>query len=172
MVGALARGDQTVILRKGGIHERFAPSAGRFWLFPTSYHQQLEKIRPGSVPDGGNAPAGADPVSGVAIGVEAEVAGAAEVEEWERVERLADLHILRRETVRERFERGGRRSVHAMLVRIRSLERPVAVPWSESYRGCLSWVELETPMPREGLEPALDPARFEERAARFRDAVG
>ncbi|HEX3869165.1 MAG TPA: DUF1802 family protein, partial [Pirellulales bacterium] len=46
---ALARGQQTVILRKGGIVEeggKFAPDHSEFLLFPTYLHQGPENVIP------------------------------------------------------------------------------------------------------------------------------
>ena len=46
-VHALLDGRQTVLLRKGGIHEkRFAVTASRFLLFPTVAHSHAERVRP------------------------------------------------------------------------------------------------------------------------------
>ncbi len=46
-VRALLDGRQTVLLRKGGVHEkRFAVTASRFLLFPTVAHSHAERVRP------------------------------------------------------------------------------------------------------------------------------
>ena len=46
-VHAMLDGRQTVLLRKGGIHEkRFAVTASRFLLFPTVAHSHAERVRP------------------------------------------------------------------------------------------------------------------------------
>ncbi len=47
VVDALGRGEQIVILRKGGIAEvrgGFRAEHDRFWLFPTRFHQQSEGV--------------------------------------------------------------------------------------------------------------------------------
>src|SRR4029078_10023630 len=45
-VHALLEGRQTVLLRKGGIHEkRFALSASRFLFFPTVAHSHADRVR-------------------------------------------------------------------------------------------------------------------------------
>ena len=47
VVHALLDGRQTVLLRKGGIHEkRFAVTASRFLLFPTVAHSHADRVRP------------------------------------------------------------------------------------------------------------------------------
>ena len=49
IVAALAAGEQSLLLRKGGIAEsrgKFNPErAERFWLFPTQFHAQREKTK-------------------------------------------------------------------------------------------------------------------------------
>ena len=45
---ALAAGRQSLLLRKGGIHERngrFEVEHAEFWLFPTRFHQNPDEIR-------------------------------------------------------------------------------------------------------------------------------
>jgi hypothetical protein len=49
---ALADGTQSIILRKGGIHEGrqgFSFAHDSFFLFPTRFHAQAEHVREGQV---------------------------------------------------------------------------------------------------------------------------
>ena len=49
VVNALGRGEQIIILRKGGIsegHDGFRAEHSRFLLFPTLFHQQRESVVP------------------------------------------------------------------------------------------------------------------------------
>src|ERR1043166_5463608 len=49
VVDGLGRGDQIIILRKGGISEGrsgFQVEHNRFFLFPTLFHQQRECVQP------------------------------------------------------------------------------------------------------------------------------
>ncbi len=47
-IEALRRGEQTVLLRKGGIKEPvFAPPQSSFLLFPTSFHSDTACLKPG-----------------------------------------------------------------------------------------------------------------------------
>ena len=46
-IHAMLDGRQTVLLRKGGIHEkRFEVNASNFLLFPTVAHSHAERVRP------------------------------------------------------------------------------------------------------------------------------
>ncbi|MGL4465497.1 MAG: DUF1802 family protein, partial [Planctomycetia bacterium] len=49
VAAALADGRQSLIVRKGGIHERggvFTVEYDRFWLYPTQFHQDAGKLTP------------------------------------------------------------------------------------------------------------------------------
>jgi hypothetical protein len=48
VAAALGAGEQTILLRKGGIREpRFTPEAKQFFLFPTSFHTTGQLLKPG-----------------------------------------------------------------------------------------------------------------------------
>jgi hypothetical protein len=104
---ALALGQQTVILRKGGIAEvggAFQPDYDRFWLYPTYFHEQQQAgVKPAFLPLLQEAEQ-SKPASGTLI-----LSHWAEVE---KVEYLTDLdevlkrngeHILNEATVTQRF---------------------------------------------------------------------
>ena len=107
---ALGTGRQSIILRKGGIAEGragFSFQHREFFLFPTFFHEQLERVRfPGAV-----LPA--------ALPNEIEVRYFVKVDEtrvltdWEEVRALEPLHILKESVVRERFEYSEAPGVHA-----------------------------------------------------------
>ncbi|KAJ9522626.1 hypothetical protein QJQ45_019704, partial [Haematococcus lacustris] len=47
-IAALAKGEQTILVRKGGIREpTFKPPTDQFILFPTSFHSDQELLKPG-----------------------------------------------------------------------------------------------------------------------------
>ncbi len=136
---ALGAGRQSVIIRKGGIAEGrdgFAFKHREFFLFPTFFHEQLERIRL----SGAVLPA---PRPG-----EIEIRYFARVEEtrvltnWEDVRALEPLHILREEVVRERFEYDDAPGIHVAFVRIFRLDAVWCFPDAPVYGGCRSWVEL------------------------------
>jgi hypothetical protein len=141
---ALGSGRQSVILRKGGIAEGragFAFQHEEFFLFPTWFHEQLERT---TLPPETPVPA--------ALEDEIEIAYAATVE-WTRlvtdltvVNRLRDLHVWRDEIVEERFRYDETPGLHVAFVRVFRLEPPQRLRMEKKYGGCRSWVEL----------PALD----------------
>ena len=137
---ALGSGRQSVILRKGGIAEGragFAFQHAEFFLFPTWFHEQLERT---TLPPETPVPA--------ALEDEIEIAYAATVE-WTRlvtdlavVQRLRDLHVWRDEIVEERFRYDETPGLHVAFVRVFRLEPPQRLRMEKKYGGCRSWVEL------------------------------
>src|SRR3954462_5109100 len=112
---ALGRGEQSVILRKGGIAEGRAGFGFRhpeFFLFPTFFHEQIEKVR--------NSPEGipAQRVGEIEIKYFAKLEFAAFLDSWEKVTALEPFHMLRSEVVRERFEYDDAAGIHLGFVRV------------------------------------------------------
>jgi hypothetical protein len=173
VVDALARGDQILILRKGGISEKpggFQLEHERFLLFPTLFHQQREHvIAAAQIRYDELAPK----LSPSILRVEC----FAEVVDWKLIEnfpaalRLNGQHIWRDEVVREKFETGKTRSVYAMAVRIFRLPLPVELPLEPHYGGCKSWVELDTTISRDGAQPVLTDREFHAKLERFERAL-
>ena len=150
---ALASGRQSLMLRKGGIHEGragFSFAEESFFLFPTRFHNQDQFVREGSV-----APQPEwQPGEPVTIRHHCEALWARTLTDWDRVAALEPFHIWTGETVRQRFDWEGKGmssgSIHVALVRVRELARPWTFPYEAKYGGCRSWVEL--PEPPEGWD--------------------
>jgi hypothetical protein len=146
---ALADGRQTVILRKGGIHEGragFSFAHERFYLFPTRFHATSEQVRI-------LTPVEALPEwqvgDLVAITHRVEVLWAHTLTNWEEVAELEQQHIYTENTVRDRFDWQGKGmasgSIHVAKVRVFALAKPWVFPYEARYGGCRSWVQLDTP---------------------------
>ena len=173
VIDALNRGEQTLILRKGGIREKrngFRLLTDRFWLFPTQFHQQAEAVTESAR----RRFESRQEELGDSVVVEsmAEVTDALELDEWDRIARLKGQHILRERVLRERFEWGQKKGLFALQVRVFRLAQPVAVPPDPSYQGCLSWIELLPSMPQTGLTPVLSDQEYARHSARFLQATG
>lgn len=145
---ALASGRQTILLRKGGIHEGrqgFSFAHESFFLFPTRFHAQGNHVREGNVIEMPEWQPG-DPIE---ITHHAEASWAVTLKDWSEVEALAPYHIYSEETVRDRFDWEGKGmasgSIHVALIRVRRLARPWIFPYEKSHGGCRSWVTLPVP---------------------------
>ncbi len=175
---AMGSGKQSLILRKGGIHEGksgFALAHDSFYLFPTAFHAQNERL----IEDYKTPPTWHDTRSPeergeVEVRFFCEVVEKAVVQDWGVLEALAPYHGWTEDIVRERFEWGGETpEIHAALVRVSALKKPWVFPFEKKYGGCRSWLEI--PEPGEQClpaEPVVGDPEFGELAAEVRALLG
>jgi hypothetical protein len=170
---ALARGEQSLILRKGGIIEEggdFKPDRPSFLLFPTYSHQSpdsvVEKARPWLLELENEQPAAGT----VDFRNYAVITYALRVHSLPAVLALRGQHIWSDDVVEERFHR-WRDSIYALVVRVYELPRVVTLQLCEEYAGCKSWVDLSEDVPTDGAKPVLSDAEFADRAAAVRAAL-
>ena len=170
-VHALLDGRQTVLLRKGGIHEkRFEVSASRFVMFPTVAHSHAERVR--HEHRDLLAPADADSTeTEVVIRAGANVIAAVEVCRPEGLAEIESLHIWTADSVRnDRLDFRPRHRLTVLVVQACPLVIPVRLARLPEYAGCTSWVELPVG-PRWG-GPVHDQAMLRDVAALVRSSVG
>jgi hypothetical protein len=171
VVDALGRGEQILLLRKGGIHEPrggFQAEHRRFFLFPTRYHQQHECVIPA-------AQARFDalcqlrlPPDVVRLEFWAELVEARRLGTLAQAKALRGQHIWREDVIERRFDWGEERTIHALAVRVFRLARPVEIPMDPAYGGCKSWVMLDQDISMDEAVPVLSDAEFERKLADFR----
>lgn len=170
-VHALLDGRQTVLLRKGGIHEkRFDLAAREFLLFPTVAHSHAQRVRPEHRELLDSAADSTEQAIVVRAG--AKVVAAIEVNRPEAIADIADLHIWTKESVRaDRLDFRPKRRLTVLVVQARALAEPVLLPRIPDYGGCSSWVQL--PVPETCCAaPVHDIDTLSAVAQRVRDSVG
>lgn len=164
---ALASGRQSILLRKGGIHEGregFSFAHSSFFLFPTRFHALGDQVREGDVkimPEW-------QPGDRIQITHHAEALWAITLNNSDIVNTLYPFHIYSEQTIRDRFDWEGKGmasgSIHLAFVRVRELATPWEFPYEAKHGGCRSWVNLPHASGDvlEAAQPALtDPAFFE-----------
>lgn len=169
-VHAMLDGRQTVLLRKGGIHEkRFAVTASRFLLFPTVAHSHAERVRPQHRDL--LEPAAADITDDtLLLRAGAEVVAAVEVNRPEALDEIAPLHIWTAESVRaDRLDFRPKHRLTVLVVQTSPLAEPVRLTRAPEYAGCKSWVPL--PVDPAWGEPVHDEAALREIADQVRRSV-
>ena len=150
---ALGEGWQSVIIRKGGLAEGrdgFAFRHREFFLFPTFFHEQLERVRLSAAVLPEPRP------NEIEIRYFARVEEARIMTKWADVRALEPLHILRESVVRERFDYDDAPGVHVAFVRVFRLEPVWRFPNAKSYGGCRSWVQLPEPPAGLRLHPVTE----------------
>ena len=151
------------MLRKGGIAEGrdgFAFKHREFFLFPTWFHEQLEKT---TLPVGTTLPLQLEGEIEIRYAVTLEWSRL--VTDASRLPSLREFHILRDSVVDERFRYDESPGIHVGFVRAFLLASPRRLPMQKNFGGCRSWVELP------GLEGVdlLPVISDEEHAARRHD---
>ena len=160
-VKALELGETALVVRKGGIREKaFAVANKRFLLLPGYEHQRPELLKPeyrellGTIPDLGDD----GPLRFASF---AEVKEAYEISEPESLEAIDPYHIWTPEYAESRFRWRPKKPLTVLVLRVYLLPEPVELPYSETYGGCKSWIELEEPVSVAGARSALDDESFE-----------
>ncbi len=136
---ALGRGEQCVLLRKGGIAEGragFQFQHREFFLFPTFFHAQAGMTRLA----GAEVPARRE--GEIELRFFARLEFARVVTQWETALALERFHILTTEVVRERFDYGAAPGIQVAFVRVFRLEPGWILAEERRYGGCRSWVRL------------------------------
>jgi hypothetical protein len=173
-VHAMLDGRQTVLLRKGGIHEkRFDASvggAGEFVFFPTVAHGHAERVR--AEHRGLLEAASRDSTEDeIVLRAGATVVAAIAVNRPEGLGDLADAHIWTAESVRaDRLDFRPKHRLTVLVVKVRALAEPLPLNRDPAYAGCKSWLEL--PVSPIWAEPVHDDATLAEIAERAQASVG
>jgi hypothetical protein len=173
IVDALVRGEQILILRKGGIAEGrggFQVKSERFWLLPTYFHAQEQKLKSSLTTKLPDEAALSVPPSSFTVRAFAEITAHAFLTDWPAVARLDPFHSWSEATIRERFEWSKPPGVHAFVVRIHRLHEPFSVATTPELAGCKSWVELPNDFDTLESSPAVDDAAFAQRSAAIQSA--
>lgn len=165
---ALGRGEQCVILRKGGIAEGrdgFAFRHKEFFLFPTFFHEQIGKTRLADA----ELPSRNEKEIEIRFSAKAELTSL--ITSLETALALAPLHVLQSDVIRERFEADGAGAIHVALVRIFRLAPRWMFPDAPSYGGCRSWVPLPAFPEGTRLAPVLGDDEFARRKEEFQSML-
>jgi hypothetical protein len=158
---ALGRGEQSLLLCKGGHDERdseFIANQARFWLYPTFSHQQKDGIIEDAQPLLQHVEANRPPAGKVRVQFWAEVTTIYRIREELPVLLLAHLHCWSEESVRQLYHHDAP-GLYLLVVRVYrapTAHEIVELPEYESNR----WAELEKPLPTEASTPVLDDERF------------
>lgn len=160
---ALADGSQTLILRKGGIVEdggEFRPDHPLFLMVPTYWHQLESGIKSTKLEYLKRANDHKPSDDKFVIRHAAKVYRSLQVDSLESLRRLDPFHIWSTEIIDERFHRWEKDIVHAMIVRVYELSRPLTLDILPEHRGCKSWIKLDSPFVLDDARPILSEAEF------------
>lgn len=137
---AIGNGRQSVMLRKGGIAEGrdgFAFKHREFFLFPTWFHEQLEKT---TLPVGTKLPPQLEGEIEIQYAVTLE--WTCLVTDSTRLPALRPFHIFNESVIEERFRYDEVPGIHVGFVRGFRLVSPRRLAMQKSFGGCRSWLDL------------------------------
>jgi len=142
VVEALIAGKQTIILRKGGIHEGdFEVIGTEFYLLPTVFHQSETQLKPFWYEEikhkAQNYSANEFVITHKAIVTDSKI-----IKNNEELLALDTLHVWTKDTVLEKFHRWQKHEVHCLYVETQAIENKIVVPNTRELSGCKSWVEI------------------------------
>jgi hypothetical protein len=143
---ALASGEQSILLRKGGIQEGpggFSLSHDRFALLPTRLHQNFEMLKPAyrdRVRPGESEPAS------FRLTHAAEIESVEVVPDRAMLDALDDQHIWAEPYLEMRWNYRPERPLYLARLRVTPLARAFDLPNTFEVAGCRSWVPLPEPL--------------------------
>ncbi len=174
-VKALGRGEQTLILRKGGIHRDdrdFRLVHPEFLLFPTYLHQKAELIKPSHHESLKEAVHEDDAPGMVELGYFCRVVDKFEIRDESALDTISDYHIWTDDYAHKRLHWRPKQPLTVALLRVFQLHQPQDLPVLDEYSGCKSWVELGRNVSLGTMDPVMDDDEFEQQCEAVRSALG
>jgi hypothetical protein len=162
------RGETSLIFRKGGIaegREGFRFRHQRFFLFPTFFHEQADRLRI-------DAPIIEPEPDVVTFSAYVHVEFTRWIEDLSVLQSLADLHILKPEVLEQRFAYDDPKGLHVAMIRVFRVAPVWSLPVQKSFGGCRSWVGLPDAPAELRFTPVMDDNEQAARVSRVLAAVG
>jgi len=142
VVAALARGEQVILIRKGGIADpSFGVEAERFYLYPTYFHQGESEAR-----------------KSVVITHWCEAVRTWSVDDAALLDALEPLVVMPRETLDARYRFRPDQALYVIAVRTWQLAEPAEVRFRDEYGGCRSWISVDEEIDVDGSWPVISDA--------------
>ena len=163
---AMGRGEQLVLIRKGGLIE---PGSGfelintTFVFYPTFEHQAVNYLRPefrGYFEQASAKRASEGQVRFDLVGVAVSSVSSSDPE---IIKRLEPFHIYNDEFKTQRLKWQPDQPLLVAVIRAYRLPSPITIPVAPAYAGCKSWVQLDQPISLSGAQPVMSDPEFDRR---------
>ena len=174
-VKALARGEQILILRKGGIDrsdKEFRVVHREFLLYPTYEHQRAELIKPSSISDLVETLEGHEDPESIEFSNWCRVTEKFEISESEMLDSVTPFHIWTSDYADKRLRWRPKQPLTVALLRVYELEKPASLNVLAEYGGCKSWVDLAEEVRLGEMKPVLSDDSYEELTRQIHRALG
>lgn len=173
-VKALSKGEQILILRKGGIHradKEFRVVHPEFLLYPTFEHQRRELVQTTSHLDLEHTLIENENPRLIEFSHWCKVTDKFEVSEQDVLDDIAPYHIWTSDYASKRLRWRPKQPLTIALLRMYSMKRPQSLRVLDEYGGCKSWVELEQEVKLGEMTPVLSDEEYEAQANVIRQAL-
>ena len=173
-VRSLGRGEQIIILRKGGIHREdrdFRLVHPQFLLYPTYEHQRAELIKSEAHSALEETLTDSDVASLIHFKYFCQVTDKFELRNEAALDSISPSHIWSDEYARKRLHWRPKQPLTVALLRVYELQQPRTLPVLPEYSGCKSWVELGGEVPLSDMRPVLSDAAYESKADEVRSVL-
>jgi len=174
-VEAMAKGDQVLLLRKGGIHEDgkdFRVIHREFLFYPTYLHQKEDLLQPAYQPVLRKLLEQPQDNDRITFSYWARAEEVLEISEQEKVDNLEPHHIWTTAYAQSKLHWKPMLPMSVLFLRIYKLEQPATVPYLPEYGGCTSWVEVLSDVNLGRMEPVLNDAEFQRRCDDIKRSLG
>ena len=171
VVKALESGDQTVILRKGGILEvasGFIIESKKFLLFPTFEHQTYDNLKPSfhkylDIAMAQKPNAGQNRITSFA-----EVLAESDVLSDDKIKQLSQFHIWSEPYITTRRSWMPDRPMKAVFLKVFKVPE-FEIPLKPEYQGCKSWIDINANL--NSGESVLSKTELDLRLKKFMEIV-
>lgn len=171
---AIERGEQLVVIRKGGLIEpgsQFEWAARQFVCYPTFEHQAATFLRPPFDGYFDEALKRRASDGQVRFDLYGEVVDSVASADPTLVKRLEPFHIYNDAFLQQRLKWQPQQPLVIAVIRAFRLSAPQVVPVIDRYAGCKSWVDLDHPIAVEQAQPVLDDTAFHARLQTIRSML-
>ena len=174
-IEAMAKGDQVLLLRKGGIHEGgkdFRVIHREFLFYPTYLHQKEDLIQAAHQSTLQKMLEQPHDFNNVTFSYWAKAEEVLEISEQEKVNDLEPYYIWTPSYAQSKLHWKPMLPLSVLLLRVYKLEIPVDVPYIPEYGGCTSWVEVLSDINLGKMEPVLGDTEFQSRVDDIKGSLG
>ena len=174
-IESMAKGDQVLLLRKGGIHEDgkdFRMIHREFLLYPTYLHQKESLIQPAYQPALRQMLKQPQDLENVNFNYWAKAEEVLEISDQEKVNDLLPHYIWTTGYAQSKLHWKPMLPLSVLILRVYKLETPVDVPYIPEYGGCTSWVEVLSGVNLGEMIPVLSDTEFQCRVDDIKGSLG
>ncbi|MBM3897942.1 MAG: DUF1802 family protein [Thaumarchaeota archaeon] len=163
VITALDRGEQVILLRKGGIAEKGFDIKGKIFLFYPTYFHEMNKHVVAKYQDLLQETSADVKEEAVTITNWAILDEVILTKDLDAVLKFSDHYVYEASYLKNRFDWLSEKPMNVLFTRVYRLGQPIVIPVMGYYRGCKSWVDLVEHIKLENSAPVLNDEEFEAR---------